>query len=102
MLQRVEADTNLPEDPRAGLKRVLQDRIRLAETALATNKDDPPAAKGRTQFAEGVHAKPASDVPPADTAKIKEAIAAIAVLNAPGQSRRSTTPGSRVAPEASR
>jgi hypothetical protein len=84
MLQRVEADTNLPEDRRAGLKRVLQDRIRLAETALAATKDDPPAARGRTQFAEGVHAKPAGDAAPADTPKIKEAIAAIAVLNAQG------------------
>src|SRR5947208_7913576 len=33
LLQRVESDTNLPDDRRAGLKRVLQDRIRIAETA---------------------------------------------------------------------
>lgn len=77
LLQRVEADTNLPEDRRAGLKRVLQDRIRIAETALA-------ADKGRTQFAEGVPAKPAGETAPADAGKIKEAIAGIATLNAQG------------------
>jgi hypothetical protein len=77
LLQRVDADTNLPDDRRAGLKRVLQDRIRLAETALA-------ADKGRTQFAEGAPAKPAEAVAPADAGKIKEAIAGIAALNAQG------------------
>jgi hypothetical protein len=84
LLERVEADKNLPEDRRAGLKRTLQDRIRIAETALAVNKDDAPAGKGRTQFAEGGPAKPAADTTPADAGKIKEAIAGIAVLNVQG------------------
>jgi hypothetical protein len=85
LLQRVEADTTLPEDRRAGLKRTLQDRIRLAETAAAVNKDDSPAGKGRTQFAEGPPAKAATATTPADDAEIKKAIAGIAVMNAQGK-----------------
>jgi hypothetical protein len=84
LLERVEADKNLPEDRRIALKRVLQDRIRLAETAATVNKDETTTNKGRTQFAEGAPAKPA-EATPADTGKIKEAIAGIAVLNAQGK-----------------
>jgi hypothetical protein len=85
LLQRVEADTNLPEDRRAGLKRVLQDRIRMAETAVAVKQDEAPAGKSRTQFAEGSPARPATVATPADDAKVKQAIANIAVLNAQGK-----------------
>jgi hypothetical protein len=82
LLARLEADKSLPDDRRAALQRVLQERIGLAETAAATTKEDAPA-KGRTQFAEGAGAKSA-EPSPADTGKIKETIAAIAVLNAQG------------------
>ena len=81
LLQRVEEDKNLPADRRSALKRVLQDRIRLAETTAAT--DEAPA-KTRTQFAEGAPAKPAKPVA-ADAGKIKEAIAAISTLNQQGK-----------------
>ncbi len=82
LLQRVDADENLAEDRRAGLKRALQDHIRFAETAQTVNKDD--AGKGHTQFAAGAPAKPAQAAAPADAGKIKEAITAIANLNAQG------------------
>jgi hypothetical protein len=75
LLQRVEEDKNLPEDRRATLKRVLADRIRIAETA-ATD------AKVRTQSAEGAAAKPAEQ---ADAGDVKDGIAAVAALNKQGK-----------------
>jgi hypothetical protein len=84
LLGRTEADKNLPDDRRAALKRVLQDRIRLAETAVTQSKDVAPAAKGRTQFAEGSPAK-AGEAVPSDTATIKDGIAKVSALNAQGK-----------------
>jgi hypothetical protein len=80
LLQRVEEDKNLADDHRAGLKRVLQDRIRFTETAVAEG-----AAKTRTQFAEGAAPKPV-EKPAAETAKLKESFAAIEKLNQQGKS----------------
>ena len=45
LLGRVEADKNLPDDRRAALKRVLQDRIRLAETSGRRRTAGPKAAR---------------------------------------------------------
>src|SRR5438105_10070231 len=40
LLAKVEEDKNLPDDRKATLKRVLQDRIRIAETTAAEAKDE--------------------------------------------------------------
>jgi hypothetical protein len=82
LLKRVEDDKTLPDDRRAALKHVLQDRIRIAETADA--KDDAAPAKPRTQFAEGAPAKSASPAA-VDGTKVKEGIAAVAALNQQGK-----------------
>jgi hypothetical protein len=82
LLQRVEEDKNLPDDRRSALKRVLQDRIRMAETAAAVK--DEAAPKGRTQFAENKAAKQ-TDATPVDAAKVKDVAAQIATLNRQGK-----------------
>jgi hypothetical protein len=74
LLVRVEADKSLPDDRRASLKRVLADRIRVAETATVDAKDE---AKPRVEVA-----KPQAAV---DVAKIKEGIAEVVELNKQGK-----------------
>jgi hypothetical protein len=76
LLQRVEEDKNLPDDRRAALKRVLSDRIRLAET-------ESTSTNAKTQFAEGAIAKPQAT--PADDAGVKEGLANVAALNKQGK-----------------
>jgi hypothetical protein len=79
LLTRVEEDKNLPEDRRLAMKRTLDERIHLAETAVATEP-----VKTRTQFAEGAGPKPSATAP-ADEAKIKDGIATVATLNRQGK-----------------
>lgn len=79
LLARVEESKDLPDDCKAALKRVLTDRIRIAETA-ADAKDDAP--KVRPQFAEGTAAKPQAA---ADASDVKAGIASVAALNKQGK-----------------
>ncbi len=81
LLKRVEDDKTLPDDRRAALKRVVQDRIRIAETADA--KDDAAPAKPRTQFAEA--AAPAKPAAAADGLSVKDGLAAVTALNQQGK-----------------
>jgi hypothetical protein len=75
LLARVEADKALPDDRRATLKRVLADRIRVAQTAAAAADEDEPA-----------NSKPAVVKPQAaDAAKIKEGIAEVVELGKQGK-----------------
>ena len=71
--------------PRRRLKRVLQDRVRLAEIATADAKTDSAPAKGHTQFAEGAPAPKSMVAATTDSKDVKSAIAAIAGLNQQGK-----------------
>lgn len=79
LLGRVESENLLPADRRATLKRVLKDRIRIAETAAAVEKEkvDDAAPKVKTQFAEGAAAHAA---PSPESADVKEGLANVAEL----------------------
>jgi hypothetical protein len=85
LAQRVQDDKNLPDDRRAALKHVLQDRIKLAEVEAAT--PDAALTKKHVQFAEGSPAKAgnAKAEPPADAGKIKEGIAKVDSLAQQGK-----------------